>query len=93
MTNRHVGSSFDDFLEEEGLLAETEAVAVKRVIAYQVEEMMKENHLTKKAMAERMHTSRAALDRLLDPTNISVTLQTLERAALALGRRLKIDLA
>jgi len=93
MKNRHIGSNFDDFLEEEGLLAEAEAVAVKRVIAYQVEEMMKEKHLTKKAMAERMHTSRAALDRLLNPENVSVTLQTLERAALALGRRLKIELA
>jgi len=93
MTNKHIGSNFDDFLKEEGILAETEAIAVKRVIAYQVEEMMKERQLTKKAMAERMHTSRAALDRLLDPANVSVTLQTLERAALALGRRLKIELA
>ena len=93
MTNKHIGSSFDEFLEEEGLFAEAEAAAVKRVIAFQVEELMKKEHISKKAMAEKMHTSRSALDRLLDPANVSVTLQTLERAAQALGKRLKIELA
>lgn len=93
MKNEHIGSNFDDFLAEEGLLAETETVAVKRVIAYQVERMMKEQNLTKTEMSRRMNTSRAALDRLLDPTNQSITLQTLERAAKALGRRLQITLA
>ena len=93
MKNKHLGSSFDDFLEEEGLRAETEATAIKRVIAYQIEMEMKRAKLTKSAMAEKMCTSRSALDRLLDPANVSITLQTLERAALALGKNLKIELA
>ena len=92
MKNKHIGSNFDDFLEDQGTLAETEAVAVKRVIAYQIQEMMKKKHLSKTALAEQMHTSRSALDRLLDPGNVSITLQTLEKAALALGKRLKIRL-
>jgi antitoxin HicB len=91
MKREHLGSDFDDFLEEEGLLAEAEAVAVKRVVAYQIAELMEETQLTKTAMARRMETSRAALDRLLDPTNESVTLHTLERAALVLGKRLRIE--
>ena len=91
MKTEHLGSDFDDFLEEEGLLAEAEAVAVKRVVAYQIAELMEETQLTKTAMARRMETSRAALDRLLDPTNESVTLHTLERAALVLGKRLRIE--
>lgn len=93
MKNEHVGSDFDDFLAEEGLLAEIEAVAVKRVIAYQVEQFMKEQKLSKTQMSRRMMTSRAALERLLDPGNQSVTLQTLDRAARALGKRLQIILA
>jgi len=93
MNNKHIGSNFDDFLEEEGLLAEAEAVAIKRVIAFQVEQMMKEQHLSKTEMSRRMKTSRAALDRLLDPANQAVTLQTLDRAAHALGKRLQISLA
>ncbi|MBS3917560.1 MAG: XRE family transcriptional regulator [Deltaproteobacteria bacterium] len=93
MKNKHLGSSFDDFLEENGLRAETEATAIKRVIAYQIEMEMKRAKLTKSAMAEKMRTSRSALDRLLDPANASITLQTLERAALALGKNLKIKLA
>lgn len=91
MKTEHLGSDFDDFLEEEGLLAEAEAIAVKRVVAYQIAQLMKEMKLTKTAMARRMETSRASLDRLLDPTNESVTLQTLERAALVLGKRLRIE--
>jgi len=93
MKNKHLGSSFDDFLEEDGLRAEAEATAIKRVIAYQIEMEMKRAKLTKSAMAEKMRTSRSALDRLLDPANASITLQTLERAALALGKNLKIKLA
>ena len=93
MNNKHIGSNFDDFLEEEGILAEAEAVAIKRVIAFQVEQMMKDQHLSKTEMSRRMKTSRAALDRLLDPTNQAVTLQTLDRAAHALGKRLQISLA
>lgn len=90
--NKHAGSSFDDFLEEEGLLAETEAVAIKRVIAFQLEQEMKALNLTKAALARRMNTSRAALDRLLDPENPSVTLLTLENAALALNKTLAIQM-
>lgn len=93
MKKSHIGSSFDDFLEEEGLRAETEAAAIKRVLAYQIEMEMKRAKLTKSALADKMHTSRSALDRLLDPANVSITLQTLEKAALALGKHLKIELA
>lgn len=92
MKNSHLGSSFDDFLVEEGILADTEAAAIKRVIACQIELEMKRAKLSKSAMAEKMQTSRTALDRLLDPTNVSVTLQTLEKAAIALGKSLKIEL-
>jgi len=91
--NKHIGSDFDDFLEEEDLLAETEAIAIKRVIAYQVAELMKSQNLSKVAMAKKMKTSRSALDRLLDPKNTSITLQTLERAAHAIGKRLRIEFA
>jgi antitoxin HicB len=93
MKNVHVGSSLDEFLDEEGLRADVEATAIKRVIAYQIELEMKQANLSKTAMAQKMRTSRTALDRLLDPSNASVTLQTLERAALALGKTLKIELA
>ena len=93
MRNKHRGSDFDSFLEEEGLLAEAEAIAAKRVLAHQFEQAMKKRRLTKVSLAKKMGTSRSALDRLLDPTNASVTLQTLERAALVLGKKLKISLA
>jgi hypothetical protein len=73
MKEEYIGSDFDDFLEEEGLLADAEAVAVKRVISYHISRMMTEQNITKTAMAERMNTSRAALNRLLDPNNKSVT--------------------
>ncbi len=89
---KHTGSTLDDFLDEEGLLAEAEAVAVKRVIAYQLGEMMKSQGLSRTELARRMKTSRSSLERLLDPKNVSVTLLTLERAAQALGMRVKIEL-
>ena len=92
MKNKHIGSEFDEFLQEEGILAKTEAVAIKRVIAYQIEKEMSERHLSKSALARMMHTSRSSLDRLLDPYNASVTLLTLESVALALGKRLKVQL-
>jgi DNA-binding Xre family transcriptional regulator len=88
----HVGSDFDVWLEEEGLLEHAEAVAAKRVLAYQIAEAMREQRLTKAAMAREMGTSRSALDRLLDPTVPSVTLATLERAARVLGKRLRVEL-
>ena len=91
--SKHIGSNFDDFLEEEGVLAEAEAIAVKRVFAYQLKELMKVQKLNKAQLAKRMNTSRSALERLLDPDNPSVTLLTLERAARALGKNIKIQIA
>ena len=93
MNNQHIGTSFDDFLEEEGLLAASEATAVKRVLAYQIEREMAERQLSKSSLARMMQTSRSALDRLLDPENTSVTLLTLESVAHALGKKLKVQLA
>ena len=91
--SKHIGSSFDDFLEEEGVLAEAEAIAVKRVLAFQLKELMKAQKLNKTQLAKRMNTSRSALERLLDPDSPSVTLLTLERAARALGKNIKIEIA
>ena len=92
MNNCHLGSAFDDFLEEEGILNEVTEVALKRILAWQVDQAMKERGLTKSKMAKSMQTSRAALDRLLDPEYESVTLRTLDKAARAVGKRSKIDL-
>jgi antitoxin HicB len=92
ISNCHLGSSFDDFLEDDGILNEVTEVALKRVLAWQVEQAMKERGLTKSKMARSMQTSRAALDRLLDPEYESVTLRTLDKAARAVGKRIKIDL-
>ncbi len=93
MKNMHRGSSFDDFLGQEGLRAGAEAVAIKRAISHQIEMEMKRAKISKSKMTIKMRTSRSALDRLLDPSNVSVTLQTLEKAASALGKQLKIKLA
>jgi antitoxin HicB len=90
--NQHIGSNFDDFLAEEGILAETQAVAWKRVITFQITQLMAEQNISKTDMAEKMQTSRAAIDRLLDTDNASATLQTLEKAAIALGKQLRIEL-
>ena len=95
MTTRkkgRIGSSFEDFLKEDGIREEVQAVAIKRVLAWQVVEAMKAQGITKTEMARQMNTSRSQLDRLLDPENESVALQTLARAAHALGRRLKLEL-
>jgi antitoxin HicB len=92
MMNKHIGSDFDDYLQEQGLLAEASATARKRVLAYQIQQAMQRRKLSKTAMAHRMRTSRASLNRLLDPENGSVTLQTLERAAEAVGMRLRVEL-
>jgi antitoxin HicB len=93
MNKKHIGSNFDDFLKEENLDT-ANIVAIKRVIAYQIaEEMKKKKKLSKTQMASRMKTSRAALERLLDPENASITLFTLERAASALGKKLSVQLA
>ena len=90
--NKHIGTSFDDFLKEEGILEETEAAALKRVISHQLQEAMKARHMTKTAMAQKMHTSRSAVERLFDPDNESLTLLTLNRAAGVVGKRLKVQL-
>jgi antitoxin HicB len=92
MAKRNVGGNFDAFLEEEGLLEDVTVIAVKRYIAYQLTAKMQAEDLSKAELARRMETSRSALDRLLDPENSSVTLQTLQSAAQALGGRLKVEL-
>jgi len=89
----HAGSTFDSFLEEEGIREEVEAVAVKRVISWQLAEAMRKNKKTKQALAKELNTSRSQLDRLLDPQNIAVSLDTMTRAARALGKRLIIRIA
>lgn len=90
-TNPHIGSDFDEFMKEEGHYDEAQAIAVKRVLAYQLERDMQKVKLTKAAMARRMGTTRAQLDRLLNPENPSTTLQTLVKAAGAVGKRIKIS--
>jgi len=92
MDAKHLGSDFDDFLREEGLLDDAEAVASKRVLAYQISEAMEQRNLTKTAMARQMGTSRSSLDRLLDPSVPSVTLLTIEKAARVLGKRVRIEM-
>jgi hypothetical protein len=92
INQKNIGSSFDEFLEEEALLDEATAVAVKRVIAWQIAQEMKAQHLTKSLMASKMQTSRAALNRLLDATDTSLTLTTLSSAASALGKKFRIEL-
>ena len=92
MKAKNIGSSFDDFLKEEALLDEAAAVAIKRVIAWQIDQEMKAQNLTKTAMARKMHTSRAALNRLLDATDTSLTLTTLSSAASVLGKKFRFEL-
>lgn len=87
-----IGSGFDDFLREEGRLEETQTIALKRVLAWALAEAMKSQGLTKKALAERMGTSRSQLDRLLDPDHTDVKLDTLVRAARATGQELRLEL-
>lgn len=93
MGNKHIGSSFDDFLVEEAMLEESTAVAIKRVIAWQIAQEMEVQHLTKTALAKKMRTSRAALNRLLDEDDTSLTLTTLASAAAALGKKIDLRLA
>ncbi|PIQ98103.1 MAG: Fis family transcriptional regulator [Nitrospinae bacterium CG11_big_fil_rev_8_21_14_0_20_56_8] len=87
-----LGSSLDDLLDQDGTLGEATAIAMKRVIAHQLERSMKERNLSKTQMSKIMHTSRSALDRLLDEQNTSVTLQTISNAAKAVGKRLRVEL-
>jgi DNA-binding Xre family transcriptional regulator len=90
--NPHRGSTFESFLKEEGIYEEVTEATMKRVLAWQIAQLMKKQRMTKSAMAKRMRTSRAALDRLLDAENTSVTLQTMGRAASALGKELSVTL-
>ena len=90
--NAHIGSDFDDFLRSQGTLEEATAIATKRVLSWQLAQAMKEEKINKTMMASRMHTSRAVVDRLLDAEDTSVTLATLARASLAVGRPLRIEL-
>jgi DNA-binding Xre family transcriptional regulator len=92
MTNIHKGSSLESFLETENLLIEAEAIAIKRVIAYELKKAMQEKHLTKTALAHQLQTSRSSLERLLDPENTSITLQTLLKTAAILGKKIRFSL-
>lgn len=93
MNKKRLGSDFDDFLREEKLLDSAQSAAIKRVVAFQIAQEMERRNLSKTEMASRMKTSRAALERLLDPGNPSVTLVTLARAATVLGKKLRVELA
>ena len=92
MKHKNIGSNFDDFLQDQGILAEVETAAIKEIVARQITQLMLNKKISKIEMSRRMGTSRAALDRLLDPKNSSVSLKTLDKAALSLGRRLNIQL-
>lgn len=92
MNHKNIGSNLDDFLQEEGILAEVERAAIKEVVASQILNLMSEQKISKVEMSRRMGTSRSALDRLLDPSNASVSLKTLDKAASSLGRKLNIQL-
>ncbi len=91
--NRHKGGSLDDFLEKDGILDEVSAKAKKRLLALQLADIMKQEHLTKAYLARELNTSRSQLDRLLDPENTAITLESLERLAHAVGRQLRIEFA
>jgi len=90
--NKHIGSDFDDFLAERGIAEEVSAAALKRVIAWQIAEAMKLQKVSKKALAQRMHTSRTAVDHALDQNDAGMTLATLASAARALGQRVEVRL-
>lgn len=91
MSNRHIGSSLDDFLKEEGIFEETQARAIKEVVVWQLTEAMEKQSLTKARLAVMLKTSRSQVDRLLDPTR-DVTLSTLQRAAALVGRKVRVEL-
>ena len=90
--NKHRGSTLDSFLETEGVLPEFQAKAIKEVIAWQLADAMKERGLTKTRLAALMHTSRTQVDRVLDPNDGNVTIETLQRAAAIVGRRVQLEL-
>ena len=90
--NLHAGSNFDDFLKDEGMFEEVQAKALKRALAEQIEESMQAANISKVKMAELMATSRSQLDRVLDPNNVSVQLDTLMKAARAVGKTVEIKI-
>jgi hypothetical protein len=92
LKEKHMGSSFDDFLKEEGIYDEVVVAATKKALAFKLQKIIKEKRISKMALARKMHTSRSSLDRLLDPANTSVTLQSIGRAASVLGKRIVVDL-
>jgi hypothetical protein len=92
MANPHAGSTIDDFLRDEGVLEDFQARSIKEVIAWQIEKAMKDGKISKRRLAQMMQTSRTQVDRVLDPTDGNVTIQTLQRAAAVLGRRVQVEL-
>lgn len=92
MSSGHVGSGIEDLLREEGVLEEFQARAIKEVIAWQLEQAMKERNISKRRLAALMHTSRTQVERVLDPTHGNVTLETLQRAAAIVGRKVQVEL-
>ncbi len=92
MISKNIGSKFEDFLQEEDLLVETEALALKKVFSWEIMKAMQEQNLTKSQLAKKIGTSRAAFDRFLDPSNTSVTLKSLEKTAIAVGKRITIEI-
>lgn len=89
--NQYSGSNFDDFLAEEGILEEVSVKAQKRLLALQLADIMENAQVTKTALAEKMHTSRSQIDRLLDPDNTTITLESLDRLARAVNKQLRIE--
>jgi len=92
LKEKHMGSSFDDFLKEEDIYDEVVVAATKKALAFKLQNIITEKNISKATLAKKMHTSRSALDRLLDPTNTSVTLQSIGKAASVLGKRIVVDL-
>ncbi len=92
MSNKYLGSNFDDFLAEEGILEECQSIAIKRVLAYQLQKFMQDSQLSKTVMATKLNTSRAALNRLLDPLNTSITLETMIKVVQVTGKRISISI-
>ena len=92
MSNNHIGSAFEDFLEAEGIADEVSGNAVKKLLSYQLLEKLEKGKMTKSELATRLSTSRSAVDRILDPDNESITLHTLQKVAEVLGKKLKIEL-
>jgi antitoxin HicB len=93
MRHKNIGASFDSFLEDEGILEQAEDVAIKRVVAFQIQAEMKKRNLTKTELAQEMNTSRSSINRLLDPEDEAITFKTLKKAANVLGKKLVVRLA